>query len=342
MTLAAPEVAVRRRRPPRVAVVVPAYNSERYLGSTIESVLGQTLTDWELVVFDDGSTDGTLEVAQGYATRDRRIRVACGSNGGVASARNRGLALTDAHAEFVAFLDNDDLWEPDALESLVRNLDAHPEYVAAHGLVRCIGPEGGLVPGDDLEERGRDRHGFRDGRLVRFSPDEPTTFGALVYHNWVVTPGAELMRRDAVMEVGGFDPETEPADDADLQLRISRLGDVGFVGEPLLRWRRHPQAQSSTSRRWRTAAFRIREKTLTDPANTPDQLRSVSLAHRRAAGGTMRSAFETLRRREWRAGVRQALSAAALYEAYFRARMKTRIRALAHRLSSRTTSRRAQ
>jgi glycosyltransferase involved in cell wall biosynthesis len=312
--------------PPRVSIVVPAYNSEHYVGSTIESVLAQTLSDWELVVFDDGSADGTLGVANAYARRDARVRVAQGLNSGVASARNRGLALTDPRADYVAFLDNDDMWEPYALEVLVDVLDRNPQYVAAHGSVRCIDADGNPVRGDDLEDRCRDRQGFRNGRLVRLQPDEPTTFGALVYHNCVVSPGAALIRRDAVVFVGGFDRATEPADDADLELRISRLGDFGFVDRPVLRWRRHPEAQSGTSRRWRTASFRIRAKTLTDPANTADQLRSSSLALRGAAVAGLRSAAETLRRGAWGAALRQALYAIALYEVLFRGRITTEIR----------------
>ena len=84
---------------PRVSVVIPAYNRQHFVGLTIESVLAQTLERWELIVYDDGSTDGTLDVATSYMERDPRIRVASGPNGGVASARNRGFSLTDQRAD---------------------------------------------------------------------------------------------------------------------------------------------------------------------------------------------------------------------------------------------------
>jgi GT2 family glycosyltransferase len=323
VSLATHEPVSARGEAPRVSVVIPTYNSEHYLGSTIESVLDQTFACWELVVFDDGSTDETYEVAREYAAKDDRIRTSRGPNGGVAAARNRGLALTDPRAEMVAFLDHDDLWEPSMLEILVRKLDDHPEYVAAHGLVRCIDPDGALVPGDDLEEICRNRHGFRSGRVVPFQTGEPTTFGALVYHNCVISPGAELIRRDAVLHVGGFDPSTAPADDADLQLRLSRLGDLGFVDRPVLRWRRHPQAQSSTSRRWRAATLRLRAKALRDPTNTPDQMRSATLAHLAAAKASIQQAMDAVHGREWRTALREMFYSLGLYRIYLQARLTT-------------------
>ncbi len=239
---------------PRVSVIVPVYNRERLVGETIESVLAQTLTAWELVVFDDGSTDQSWHLARRYAVADQRVCVARGPNGGVAAARNRGLALTDARTEFVIFLDSDDLWEPDILESLVGMLDEHPEIVSAYSLVRCIDSEGRFLPDDDLAERTRHRWGFRDGKVTTLTPDEPVTFDDLVVHYWMVTPGTHLLRRRVLELVGELDPAADPADDFDLALRMSRHGCIGCVDRPLLRWRRHDDTLSNTSSRWGTAS----------------------------------------------------------------------------------------
>jgi glycosyltransferase involved in cell wall biosynthesis len=312
---------------PRVSVVVPAYNREHYLGQTIESVLAQTFEDWELIVYDDGSTDGTRAVAMSYAETDRRIRVGHGPNSGVAAARNRGFELTNADAQFVIFLDSDDLWEPDALATLARVLDAYPAYVGSHCLARCIDDEGRPLPGDDLEERSGDRHGFRSGRLVRLRPDEPTTFGDLVYHNWVVTPGTQLIRREIVALVGGFDPAVDPADDADLSIRISRHGDMGFVDRPLLLWRKHPQTLTNTSPRWRVASLRVRAKTLTDLSNTPAQRQAMRLAYLHAVGSLWRDGRAAAANHAYREASRQLLKAIDVYQAYLRAT----VRALARR-----------
>jgi glycosyltransferase involved in cell wall biosynthesis len=303
----------------RVSVVIPAFNRERYLGPTIESVLGQTFCRWELIVYDDGSTDRTLDVARSYARTDPRIRAAHGPNGGVAAARNRGFDLADTEAEFVIFLDSDDLWEADALDALVENLDAHPDYVGSYGVARCVDDDGQFVPGDDLAERCRDRRGFRGGHLVPVPPQEPTTFAELVYHYWMVTPGTQLLRQHVVRRVGGFDPATDPADDADLAVRVSRLGDLGFVDHPVLRWRRHPDTLTNTSPRWRAAALRVRAKTLTDPANTPAQRQAMRLAYLYAVRTTWHEGRCAAGRRAYGEAVHEMLKAISLYEAYLRA-----------------------
>ncbi len=260
---------------PRVSVVIPAYNSEAYVGTTLESIIGQTFSAWETIVYDDGSRDSTAAVARQFAADDPRIRVVSGENGGVAAARNRGFAETDPRSEFVVFLDNDDVWLPEMLGSLVAVLDAHAEYAGAHTLVRCIDEFGNATPNDNLEELLRDRRGFRDGRLMPVEPWAPTTFGDLAFHNWVVTPGALLVRRRIVDRTGGFDADTVPADDWDMVVRLSRSGDFGRVDEALLLWRRHADAQSFHSADWGTAHFKVRRKMLTDRSNTREQLRGT-------------------------------------------------------------------
>jgi glycosyltransferase involved in cell wall biosynthesis len=303
---------------PRVSIVVPAYNCAAFLPQTVESIKAQTFEDWQLVLFDDGSTDETYAVAGALAAADARIRLVRGPNGGVAAARNRAFEQTDAEAEFVAFLDNDDVWETDALATMVTAFDGHPEYVGVHGLARCIDDEGRPVPGDDLESFLRARRGFRAGRLVALAPDEPTSFGALVHHNWITTLGTALLRRPAVVEIGDFDPDTVPADDADFMIRLSRLGDFGFIDRSILQWRRHPEAQSVRSTKWRRAAFRVRAKTLTDPSNTPDQLRSMHRAYRQSIGELMRGAWSS----SPRTSARSAYKAADLTQAYIRANVR--------------------
>ncbi len=312
------EVSARARAAhPRVAIVIPAYNSAQYLSQTVESVKAQTFTEWQVVIFDDGSTDETFAVACSLADTDSRIHVVRGDNQGVAAARNRAFEHTAPEAEFVTFLDNDDVWDPDALTTLVAALDDHPEYVGVHALARCIDDAGRPVAGDDLEALSRDRVGFRAGRLTALAPAEPTPFGALVHHNWVVTLGTALLRRAAVVEIGGFDPDTVPADDSDFVIRLSRLGDFGFIDRSILQWRRHPQAQSARSTKWRGAALRVRAKTLTDPSNTSDQLLSMRLAYKQSiaelAGGALSSG---------RTSLRQAVKAADLSQAYVRANAK--------------------
>ena len=108
-----------------VSCIIPCYNAERFLGEAIESVIAQTLSPAEIIVIDDGSTDGSATVAARYADRVSYLRQ---ENAGPAAARNRGIELT--HGNFVAFLDADDLWHPEKLERQAAKFTARPELEA--------------------------------------------------------------------------------------------------------------------------------------------------------------------------------------------------------------------
>jgi glycosyltransferase involved in cell wall biosynthesis len=304
---------------PRVSIVVPAYNRQHYLGETVDSVLAQSFQSWELVIFDDGSDDATADVGDRYAGLDQRIRCLRGPNTGVAGARNRGFVATDRRSDYVIFLDSDDVWEPDALETLIGALDADQAYVSAYGLARCIDDEGHHPPDDDLETRMRSRVAFRNDRLMPLEDDEPTTFASLAYDNCVVTPGTHLVRRAVMERVGAFDSSTDPADDWDMAIRISRFGNIRFVPRRVLRWRRHGQTLSQTSSRWKEAYFRVRHKLLTDVANTPEQAHLARLAYRGMSRGVFDTALQQLRRGRLPGAARNAAKAAEGYLRYVRA-----------------------
>ena len=266
-------------RPPRVSIIVPAYNGAEYLGRALDSVMAQTVTDWELIISDDGSTDETSAIAARHANEDRRIRVVTATNGGVARARNRGFGASDPGSEFVIFLDQDDKWLPDTLEVMIVELETRADLVSVYGLARCIDSDDHLVPGDDLADRMRERFEYRGWDLTAVAPDEPTTFAALVHHNYPTTPGLQLVRRSVIDRVGPFDPDSVPGDDWDMSLRISRFGPIGFLNREVLEWRRHPEAQSLISSRWRQAYFHVRSKTLLAPENTPEQRRLARIGY---------------------------------------------------------------
>ena len=113
---------------PLVSVIIPAYNAEAYLRRSVDSVLSQTLADFEIVLVDDGSTDGTAAICDAYARDDARVRVIHGQNGGVSAARNRGLAA--ARGDYIAWLDSDDYLLPGALEKLMDALRRNGVRVA--------------------------------------------------------------------------------------------------------------------------------------------------------------------------------------------------------------------
>jgi glycosyltransferase involved in cell wall biosynthesis len=271
---------------PRISIVIPTYNCEGYLAQTLDSVLAQTFGDWELVIYDDGSRDGTAGVANCYSAKDRRIRVLQGSNRGVAAARNRGFAATNPASEFVIFFDHDDVWEPDTLETLAGILRNHPEYVSAHSICRCIDSRGRPVVGDDIQAVLSARYGYKGGTLRPLRADEPTTFADLAHFNWICTPGVHLVRREVLDAVGAFDPDTVPCDDWDMSVRLSRHGPIGFTQRPLLLWRRHEQAQSYNIK-WRRAYYNVRRKMLADPSNSPEQTRFARRGFIDAIAGTL-------------------------------------------------------
>ena len=115
----------------KISIIIPCYNSEKYLGACMDSVLAQTFADFEAILIDDGSKDGTLAVAQRYAQKDPRVRVLVKENGGVAAARNLG--LDHAQGEWITFVDSDDLLPRDALETLLSGADETADMiVCAH------------------------------------------------------------------------------------------------------------------------------------------------------------------------------------------------------------------
>ncbi len=256
---------------PRISIVIPTYNAAAHLAATIESVRAQTFAGWELVLFDDGSSDTTVSLAEELARNDERIRVVRGGHYGVAAARNRGFQETSPGTEFVAFLDHDDVWEPIALELLVYALDLHPECPAAYGLPRSINSQGERVEGDDLPERMRQRRAILDGQYVDIPISVPTSFEAELVMNYVVTPGASLIRRQVFESLGGFAAAAVPADDWDMNLRIARRGGFTFVNHVILNWRRHPGAFSYISKRNRRARLAVWQRTIQSEENTPPQ-----------------------------------------------------------------------
>lgn len=120
---------------PEVSVVVPVYNTWRYLDRCIESIVAQSFKNIEIILVNDGSTDSSLELCQKWAERDDRIRVVTKENGGLSSARNAGAQV--ARAPYVGFVDSDDFVEPDMYERLLRNLRDHDADISVCGLRSC-------------------------------------------------------------------------------------------------------------------------------------------------------------------------------------------------------------
>jgi glycosyltransferase involved in cell wall biosynthesis len=245
------------------------------LASTVDSVIAQTFEDWELVLIDDGSSDTTVQLSQQLADGNPKIRAAVGSHGGPAVARNEGLRRSNPRSEFVIFLDSDDRWEANALETLLQALADNPGCIAAHGLARATDLQGAQYEGDDLAHSMRSRRAVTANGLADVPVSEPTTFSTMLVRNWIVTPGTCLIRRSALNKVGPFDPETSPADDWDLNIRLARAGNLKLVDRVVLDWRRHPDSLDNTNRRGRWAHLVVRRRTAQSAVNSPEQRRAA-------------------------------------------------------------------
>lgn len=300
-----------------VSIVIPAYNAAKYLGQTIDSVLGQSFIHWSMVIVDDGSADDTAAVACAYAARDPRLRVIRRANGGHAAARNSGFAATDPASEYVVFLDADDVREDRALEILVNSLDEHPEAVATNALARIIDSRGEPCEPGEMERRGRHRQGVAGKRVVWWPVELPTTLAVLAYGNCIYTPGQALIRRSELAAVGPFDPDLSPGDDWDMWLRLSARGDIALVDRVLLNWRRHDNNTSRQLELVRQKHLHVRLKLLSSPTLSAEQRRVVFTANRlwgrEACSARLRAARGSLAHRQLGRAVRQARYAVGSY-----------------------------
>src|SRR5512139_1954457 len=215
------------RHAPAVSVVMAAYNAEDFLAEAIESVLDQTLRDFELLVVDDASTDGSPGIIERYARLDRRIRTfRLARNGGTAHARN--VALEHAQAPFVAICDDDDHQLPQRLAAQVAYLEAHPRHVMVGCKIRPFGDVGGAplawLPGGDVLARPH------------------VLFQALYIDS------ASLFRRDLTCEHGLRYPSGPVWEDWVFQALALRVGEIHVLPVTLLDYRRHAAQQTSPAR----------------------------------------------------------------------------------------------
>jgi glycosyltransferase involved in cell wall biosynthesis len=214
---------------PTVSVLMPVHNAARYLVEAVQSILGQTFTDFEFLIIDDGSTDRSRAILEQYAARDPRIRLTSRPNTGYAVALNELLRL--ARGEFLARMDADDVALPERLARQVDYLRAHPDVVCVGTAVCFIDSAGRYL---------RDAHPGMDHETIQ----ERALAGDCPLNHPSV-----MMRRAAVEAVGGYHVEFEPAEDLDLWLRLGEVGRLTNLTEPLMNYRQHPGSFSERHQR---------------------------------------------------------------------------------------------
>lgn len=202
---------------PKISVLVPVYNCDRYLSAAIDSILNQTFIDFELLLMDDGSTDRSPEIMKAYAEKDRRIRVFSNPNQGIAKTLNA--LLREAKSDIVARMDGDDISFPDRFAKQFDFLQQHPEVVCIAASFDVIDEKSRLINHCEVPTSDRE---IQDLLLRGIS---------LMIH-----PCA-MYRKSVVVELGGYDETMVAASDLDLWLRLGEVGQLANLPETLIQYR---------------------------------------------------------------------------------------------------------
>ena len=255
---------------PRFSVIIPLYNKAPYVGKTVESVLGQTFGDYELIIVDNGSNDGSHEIVAAFT--DPRIKIVrLEENVGVSNARNKGVAM--ASAPIVTFLDADDWWEPTFLEEMAGLIERHPDagiygtgyYIVKNGKKR-LAPIG-------VDE------GFEEGEINYCA----------VYAKTLCMPLTSItvaMPKAVFDETGGFKPHLKLGEDFDLWVRIALKHKTVFLNKPLSNYNQdvdvtyrgtHHLRDPKEHMLWNLGYLEPEEKTNADYKQLIDNLRTYSL-----------------------------------------------------------------
>jgi glycosyltransferase involved in cell wall biosynthesis len=242
---------------PLISVIIPVYNGEKTIQETIESVLNQTFTDLELIVINDGSQDATLEIIE--RIQDPRLKVFSYTNAGQAASRNQG--LSHACGEYISFIDADDLWTPDKLEAQLKALQANPQAAIAYSWTTCI---------DELGQFSR------RGSHISTTGD---VYGKLLLIDFVESGSNPLIRRQALMEVGGFDASLPAAEDWDLWLRLAAHYAFVAVPSPQIFYRQSTNSWSANVLRQGAGSLQVIERAFNQAPKSLQHLKQGSLAN---------------------------------------------------------------
>lgn len=242
---------------PLVSVVIPAFNAEKTIEETIQSVLNQTFSDFELIVVNDGSTDRTLETIN--QIKDPRIKIFSYPNSGcVAISRNRG--FTHASGEYIAFLDADDLWKPEKIEAQVAALKVNPQAAVAYSWVDRI---------DDNNQF------LQKGSRVNINGK---VYAELLVSNFLDNGSNPLIRKEAFQEIKGFDETLLHAEDQDLYIRLAARYDFVVVPHPHILYRVSANSKSANVIRMEGHVLKVIDQAFKQAPESLQHLKKESLS----------------------------------------------------------------
>ncbi len=213
---------------PRVSVIVPVLNGARWLREALNSILDQTMNDLEIIVIDDGSSDGSPDIARSMCEQgERRVRVFEFDHGGLATARNRGMER--ALGDYYALLDSDDAWLPHHLEAAMAAFDNDPDLGLVHANIQRV-----------------DEHGAAIGVPKRHWDTAEDAFEAIALRHEHVSCPTAVVAREAIEAVGGFDERFNGlgCEDRDLWLRVSERFRIRYLDHVAARYRVHSSSMS--------------------------------------------------------------------------------------------------
>jgi glycosyltransferase involved in cell wall biosynthesis len=243
---------------PLISVIIPVYNGEKTILETIESVLNQTFSDFELIVINDGSTDSTLEIIQGI--QDPRLKVFSYPNSGLPVSRNRG--FSHSVGEFIAFLDADDLWTSDKLEAQLIALQTNPKAAVAYSWTDLIDESGQFL------------------RECCHITENGDVYAKLLLTCFVASGSNPLIRRQAFVEVGGFDESIAASQDFDLYLRLAARYHYAAVPFPQVLYRISTNSMSTNIRRLESTSLLVRERAFNQASEAlPKRIKRHSIAN---------------------------------------------------------------
>lgn len=208
---------------PRISVLLPVFNAERYLRNAIDSILEQSFTDFEFIIIDDGSEDGSGKIIDDFICRDDRIRLIRRANTGYVRALQDGLEI--ARGDIIARMDADDIAARDRFSKQLSFLDCNPNCVAVGSWVTFVDEDG--------------------ASLFQWQPPlyhESIDKECLAGHGGMIIHPAMMMRRVAFDQVGGYRNEFEYAEDFDLILRLAEIGKLANIADVLLQYRQSPKS----------------------------------------------------------------------------------------------------